>query len=59
MKELMSLDSVTLNKEMECVVTFRLCVCMCMCVCVWDGGDGSVEDKILNLSRNHKKREIY
>jgi len=31
-KQLMSLDSVILNKEMERVVTFKLCVC------VWGGG---------------------
>jgi hypothetical protein len=54
----MSLDSVILNKEMGHVVTFRLCVCLF--VCVWGGGvDGIVEDQILNLSRNHKKRELY
>ena len=57
MKQLMSLDSVILNKEMGHVVTFRLCVCLCVCVC--GGGDGIVEDQILNLSRNHKKRELY
>ena len=47
---------------MGCVVTLDcLCVCVCVCVCVWEGGggDGSVGDKILNLSSNHKKKELY
>ena len=51
----MFLDSAILNKEMGHVVTFRLFVCVS-----WGGGwiDGGVEDKILNLSRNHKRENL-